>query len=145
MEKEIRPDASILTSQAAMSNRKKPMKQMTLKVPESCPDSENSTQFHQGMIDRMAVSFHKYGAVADAKGKIDQIKSLQLRLDKYLKTGNTEWLIDVANMAMIEFIHRGPRAFKPTDYRQSPGRVWCPDEFDGTVETSQRANDGTPQ
>jgi hypothetical protein len=41
-------------------------------------------------------------------------------------SGNTEYLIDAANFAMIEFIH--PRVegafFEATDASGSPGRVW---------------------
>src|SRR4051812_47858337 len=77
-------------------------------VPEpieslGAPASEFSEPFAVAMRKRMAVSFHKYGAVASAK--IDPIASLQQRLDKYAETGNTEWLIDAANFAMIEFMH----------------------------------------
>lgn len=118
---------------------------ITLKTTASVPPSETSIPFHQGMVDRMAVSFHKYGPVAEAyPEKVDAIKSLMARLERYAKDGNTEWLMDVANFAMIEFMHPAhPKAhYRATDSRESPGRVWQPDEFDGTVETSQRTNDG---
>jgi hypothetical protein len=37
---------------------------------------------------------------------------------------------------------RDPRAhFSATPAEASPGRVWAPDEEDGSVEVSQRAND----
>lgn len=36
---------------------------------------------------------------------IDAIKSLEKRLDKYKETGNTEFLADIANFAMIEFMY----------------------------------------
>jgi hypothetical protein len=79
------------------------------------------------MYDRMAVSFCKYGKVADAyPAKVDAIESLKKRLDKYMETGNSEWLMDVANFAMIEFMY--PRHttahYRPTDSAESPGRVW---------------------
>lgn len=101
--------------------------------------------FHQGMLDRMAVSYFKYGPVSEAyPDKVDAIDSLRVRLDKYLADGNTEWLMDVANFAMIEFMYPGHTKahYKPTDSHESPGRVWKADEFDDTVEVSQRANDG---
>ena len=115
----------------------------SIKKPKSVPDTEFSMVFLQGMVDRMGVSYFKYGPVAEAKGKINEIESLKIRLNKYLETGNTEYLMDVANFAMIEFMQPShPRAyFRPTDARESPGRVWQPDEFDGSVETSQRSND----
>ena len=118
---------------------------ITLKTTASVPPSETSIPFHQGMVDRMAVSFHKYGPVAEAYPEnVNAIDSLKIRIGKYAADGNTEWLMDVANFAMIEFMHPAhPKAhYRATDSRESPGRVWQPDEFDGTVETSQRTNDG---
>lgn len=36
---------------------------------------------------------------------MDALKNIELRLHKYRETGNTEFLVDVANFAMIEFMH----------------------------------------
>lgn len=91
-----------------------------------CPKDEYSPRFLQGMLDRMTVSYHKYGAVRVAyPEKVDAIASLKQRLDRYAATGNTEWLMDVANFAMIEFKHpRHPEAhFEGTDSDASPGRT----------------------
>lgn len=93
---------------------------------ENVPPSEYSERFLQGMIDRMVVSFHKYGKVADAyPNDVDAIASLRQRLDKYAETGNTEYLMDVGNFAMIEFMHpRHPEShYRPTDSTESPGRI----------------------
>jgi len=68
------------------------------------PPSEFSREFMQAMINRLAVGYHRYGSVRDTAGKIDRVKSMDQRLGKYLETGNTEFLIDVANFAMIEFL-----------------------------------------
>jgi hypothetical protein len=103
------------------------------------PETENSSTFHQGMVNRMGVSFFKYGKVEDAyPNRVDAIRSLITRLEKYTGDlqlakeggcglggdGNTEWLMDVANFAMIEFMRpRHPGAhFKGTDSDASPGR-----------------------
>ena len=109
---------------------------MILKDPPNVPQSEYSQAFHQGMVDRMGMSFFKYGAVADAK-HLDIISSLKARLERYERDGNTEWLMDVANFAMIEFMHpRHAKAhFRATDGRESPGRKWH-----GEVDPSQRGN-----
>lgn len=88
--------------------------------------TETSRRFHDLMDAAMLVSFYKYGAVADAyPEKVNAIESLKLRLDKYAATGNAEYLVDVANFAMIEFMHpANPDAFyKATDKDGSPGRV----------------------
>lgn len=90
------------------------------------PESEFNIDFLQGMLDRMTVSYFKYGKVVDAyPHDISAIDSLKKRLDTYAETGNTEFLIDAANFAMIEFMRPShPEAhFTPTDSDQSPGRV----------------------
>lgn len=88
-------------------------------------DTEFSEPFVQGMRDRMVVSFYKYGPVADAyPHKVNAITSLTDRLRKYAETKNTEFLIDAANFAMIEFMHPSVEGafFAGTDDDQSPGR-----------------------
>jgi hypothetical protein len=84
----------------------------------------HSQEFHQLMVNRMIVSHHKYGKVADNyPTKQDAIKSLEQRLRLYKKTGNTEWLVDVANFCMIEFMRpKHPKAhFRATESKESPG------------------------
>ncbi|MEK6288191.1 MAG: hypothetical protein AABO57_20925 [Acidobacteriota bacterium] len=95
--------------------------------------TETSEQFITGMLDRMVTSYHKYGPISDAyPRKVNALESLNQRIEKYLETGNTEWLIDAANFAMIEFMYPAhPKAhFRPTDSEQSPGRT--SQEFDIT-------------
>lgn len=97
-----------------------------------------SVKFIQGMIDRMMISYTKYGDVKDAyPDKVNALDSLNLRLKKYRETGNTEFLIDAANFAMIEFMYPDkPNAhFTPTDSKDSPGRKWH-DEY----KASQKPN-----
>ena len=90
-------------------------------------ETEFSGEFISLMKNRMVASFCKYGPVAENCGRkeqtIDEIKSLKKRLELYEKTGNTEWLVDVANFAMIEFMFpRHEKAhFKATDSDESPG------------------------
>lgn len=104
-------------------------------LPSSVPQSEFSEEFVQGMADRMAVSFFKYGYVKDAVGKDNLIESMRMRLDLYLyggktkggnvNSGNTEYLMDAANFLMMEFMHPSlsNAHFTPTDSSGSPGRV----------------------
>ena len=79
------------------------------------------------------------GTVVEAamSGNRDAVRSLLARLDKYAQTGNTEYLMDAANFAMIEFMHpKHPDAhFEATDSKGSPGR-----QFHGEVDRSQRGN-----
>jgi|SRR5467141_1805875 len=99
---------------------------VTIRV--SSPISEVSVQFLQGMMDRMAFSFHKYGAVAkNYPTPFHAIDNLRQRLSKYDADGNTEWLMDVANFAMIEFMRPSHESahFRPTDSDESPGlKTW---------------------
>lgn len=98
--------------------------------------SEVTPGFFQKMSNAMSVSFHKYGPVkkgyqvergvdGSVKGDVDAVRSLEKRLALYKETGNTEWLVDVANFAMIEFTFpRHPDAhYRPTDADESPGRT----------------------
>lgn len=96
---------------------------MELKIVQP---SEVSTEFLQGMADRMAVSYFKYGEAAkNFPFPGNALESLKRRLSKYADDGNTEWLIDAANFAMIEFMFPShPDAhFKATDSHESPGVV----------------------
>lgn len=83
-----------------------------------CPD------FIKKMQNRILVSHYKYGWMKDTYPQLAQaVKEIEPRLKKYYETGNTEWLIDIANFAMIEFMHPSvPDAhFKGTDSEESSG------------------------
>jgi len=98
-----------------------------MKLPPNVPNTEYSDAFDQGRADRMAMSYFKYGPVAQGFPKrVDAIATLKDKLATYERTGNTEWLMDVANYAMIEFMHpRHPDAhFRATDSKESNGRRW---------------------
>ena len=123
---------------------------MELSQVKSVPESENSEEFHQGMVTRMELSYFKYGLVSEAyPEKVKALRiaddegecSLEKRLRLYRETGNTEWLMDVANFAMIEFMHpRHPQAhFRGTDSDESPGRKWD-NGFSATANTTGREN-----
>lgn len=67
------------------------------------------------------------GSVADnfGKGFVQAIPTLEKCLDKYKETGNTEYLCDLANYAMFEFMYpQHPKGhFRATDSRESAGIV----------------------
>lgn len=110
------------------------------RIESMLPESEYSVKFLQGMLDRMAVSYAKYGAVKDAyPNDISALKSMGRRLDKYAQDGNTEWLIDAANFLMIEFMHPSHENahYLPTSSTESPGRFWKDNQ-----EMSERRNNG---
>ena len=82
--------------------------------------TEYSERFDSIRKDMMVVSYFKYGPLKDNYNNykcIDAIGSLEKRLAKYKETGNTEFLADIANFAMIEFMFPSiPGAkYTPTD------------------------------
>ena len=82
--------------------------------------TEYSEKFDIIRKDMMVMSYYKYGGIKENHEKfkcMDAIKNLEARLQKYKETGNTEFLADVANFAMIEFMYpslEGAR-YTPTD------------------------------
>jgi len=98
--------------------------------------TEYSAEFDQLRKNRMFNSFYKYGPVAENYGEklVNAVASLEKYLERYKKTGNTEYLADVANFAMIEFMFpQHPQAhFRPTDSLESPGLAgMCINEIKG--------------
>jgi len=101
-------------------------------IRNDAPDGQVSRDFLQGMVTRMATSYHKYGHIKiNYPDTMDAVAMLRDRLDMYLKTGNLEWLMDVANYAMIEFMlpnasrfpPHNPPHFRATSAEESPGRI----------------------
>lgn len=110
-----------------------------LEFPEEITEPLISVEFLQGMLDRMAVSYFKYGPVTpEAIAKCDMRATTQLRFDRYHDDHNTEWLMDVANFAMIEFMcpSYADSHFRATEGAESPGVVAA----DGTI-TQKHARD----
>jgi hypothetical protein len=101
------------------------IKKITFNWPESVPLDQINHQFIQGMLDRMAQGFHVYGHALREDHKPDSIACLKLRIKKYRETHNTEFLIDAANYAMMEFMKpKDSKAFfLPTTKRESPGAI----------------------
>ena len=72
----------------------------------------------------IVVSYHKYGPSKEnfKKGMVDAIGSLKKNLKKFEETGNTEYLIDVANYAMFRFMYpQDNESYRPTDADESAG------------------------
>lgn len=68
-------------------------------------ESEWSKEFEQLMRNRLIIGSMRYGLMgAKNKSKYDRVNSMIKRLNDYSKSGNKEKLVDVANLAMMEFI-----------------------------------------
>lgn len=74
---------------------------------EEILQTEYSKEFDSLRKNRMATSYFKYGPIRTNYGEclINSIENLEIRLKKYKETGNKEFLVDVANFAMIEFMY----------------------------------------
>lgn len=99
--------------------------------------TEVSQKFLGRMKQAMVMSFHKYGPLKDAyPHKVKAITTLEDRLNKYKETGNADYLVDVANFAMIEFMRPAHAQFhdKPTDGGE--GRYWQ------SGRATEKRNDG---
>lgn len=79
--------------------------------------SERFDKIRKGM---MVMSYFKYGAMRENYEKfkcMGALGNIEKRLEKYKETGNTEFLADIANFAMIEFMYPSIEGAKytPTD------------------------------
>lgn len=87
--------------------------------------NEYSLMFDELRKNRVAVSYHKYGSakVNFGQGLVKAIPTLEKCLTKYKETGNTEYLCDLANYAMFEFMYpQHPKGhFRATDSGESAG------------------------
>ena len=88
---------------------------------------EYSEKFDTLRKNRVETSYYKYGSVKKnfATRNVQAIPTLELCLQKYKDTGNTEYLCDLANYAMFEFMYpQHPKAhFRATDSEESAGIV----------------------
>lgn len=89
------------------------------------PSSEWSEEFEERRKNRVATSRYKYGSAKDNFGKhlVSSLESAELCKKKYLETGNTEYLLDMGNYIMFEYMYPSvPNPyFKATDSGGSAG------------------------
>lgn len=82
--------------------------------------TEYSERFDTLRKQAMITSYYRYGPIKDNYERVkclDAVANIRKRLERYLETGNTEFLIDVANFSMIEFMYPSVEGafYKPTD------------------------------
>lgn len=86
-----------------------------------------SEKFDELRKHRVELSFLKYGRAKKnfSTGNVNAIKTMQLCVERYLDTGNTEYLCDAANYCMFEYMFpQHPKAhFRATDSSESAGIV----------------------
>ena len=80
--------------------------------------SEWSYEFEQLMRNRLVMGSYRYGRLG-SKGKpqFDRMSYIQRIIIEYNETGNLECLVDIANLALVEFVEgiHPKRHFKAVD------------------------------
>ena len=76
-----------------------------------------SAEFEQLMRNRLAMGFFRYGPLPKQVGyhKYDNLGSIEKRLSIYKETKNRELLVDIANLALVEFVVHPEHPFKAVD------------------------------
>ncbi|MBR3963866.1 MAG: hypothetical protein IKJ80_00475 [Clostridia bacterium] len=83
-----------------------------------------SEAFINKMRNAIETSHYKYGWASKTYPELAQAhKCIEQRLDMYRETHNTEYLVDVANFAMLEFLYPefADARYTPTDSDKSCG------------------------
>lgn len=97
---------------------------MSMETREEILRRDFSNEFVAKMKNAIETSHYKYGWCSQTYPVLAQAhKCIAERLDLYVKTHNKEYLVDVANFAMIEYLHPefADATYKPTDSAGSPG------------------------
>ena len=72
--------------------------------PDYLKVSEWSDPFERYMHHRLMMGAFRYGLLHDPnKKQFNRLKSIEVRLQSYRDTGNDEFLVDIANLCMLEF------------------------------------------
>ena len=67
--------------------------------------SEWSAEFEQAMRNRLIMGALRHGPIgAPGKPRYDRVESMTRRLALYAADGNREHLVDVSNLALLEFV-----------------------------------------
>lgn len=65
-----------------------------------------SPEFEQYMRNRLIMGALRYGLLLDKKkkrNKYDLLGAIKSKVQKYVETGNKEYLVDIANYCLLEF------------------------------------------
>ena len=88
-------------------------------------ETEYSDNFDEHRKARVATSQHKYGSAKINFGQrlVNAVETIELCLKKYRATHNTEYLCDLANYAMFEYMYPqfDDAYFQATSDRESAG------------------------
>ena len=71
---------------------------------EELRETEWSPEFETLMRNRLIMGAIRYGTLKDNKGTYDHGAEAERRLQMYLETGNLEYMVDVANFCLLEYL-----------------------------------------
>lgn len=72
---------------------------------EQLKQTEWSPEFEQLQRNRLVLGCFRHGLLAEpGKPQFDRVKAIVDRAESYQRSGNTEWLVDIANLALLEFV-----------------------------------------
>lgn len=95
----------------------------------SLKKSEWSPKFERLRLNRLIMGAFRYGLLgAPGKPQYDRIDCMIRRLQKYRDDRNAEHLVDVANLAMLEFVegtHNGVVSVDDGEHTQQKGTAKC--------------------
>ena len=83
-----------------------------------------SDEFVKKMQNAIELSHEKYGWASKTYPELAQAyKSIKKRLELYEDTHNKEYLVDIANFAMLEYLYPSfaDAKYDPKDSNESPG------------------------
>ena len=82
---------------------------------EELQESQWDSRFEMLMRNRMVMGAFRYAPLCyQFGGNYDNIGSIQKRCKAYLEDGNGEHLVDIANIALVEWVTKRPQ-FTPID------------------------------
>ncbi|HPI18738.1 MAG TPA: hypothetical protein PKY56_00070 [Candidatus Kapabacteria bacterium] len=88
-----------------------PENSMVNKVPELTiiKETQWSVEFEELMRNRLVMGAFRYGMFGKQSKKYDHTSSIPKRLELYKQTKNAEYLVDIANLCMAEYIDNKPK------------------------------------
>lgn len=93
-----------MNTHALLRKRLHNAKGLPLHTHDALAASEWSDEFERMMRNRLIMGALRYGLInEEGKPRYDRVGSMKRRLDLYSETGNLEHLVDVANLALMEF------------------------------------------
>ena len=67
--------------------------------------SEWDIEFERLMRNRLMMGAYRYGRIGEpGKPQFDRCEYIERKVAQYRETGNTECLVDISNLALVEFV-----------------------------------------